>query len=158
DYGWLWQDTEIADEMITRLDRLGLRVLQNESVVCHGLQFAGVEDLWSPRFELEKTLSGVDRNLPTVYLCHNPDGADQPGWEGHQGWILSGHTHGGQIKPPYLPPLVIPIKNKAYLKGEIDLGGGRMLYVSRGLGHALHLRLNVRPEITVFTLKSNGCP
>lgn len=153
DYGWLWQDTTIADEQVERLRALGMTVLLNESTVIEGLQFCGMEDIWSPRVDVSRALATADKDLPTVYLCHNPDGVDLGEWTGHSGWILSGHTHGGQIKPPFLPPLVIPVKNHDYLEGEVDLGDGRILYVSRGMGHALHLRLNVRPEITIFTLK-----
>jgi len=47
-------------------------------------------------------LSGVDHAKANLVLCHNPDVADLPVWSGYRGWILSGHTHGGQgPKPPF---------------------------------------------------------
>ena len=46
---------------------------------------------------------------------------------------MSGHTHGGQCKPPFLPPVV----NRRYTSGAFDLGDGRSLYINRGLGHLL---------------------
>ena len=72
---------------------------------------------------------------------------------GYEGWILSGHTHGGQCKPPFLPPPLIPVRNRRYTSGEIDATGGRRLYISRGVGHTMMVRFNVRPEVTVFTLQ-----
>jgi hypothetical protein len=85
-------------------------------------------------------------------LCHNPDGADQPGWGDYQGWILAGHTHGGQCRPPFCRPPCLPVENPRYVAGEVDLGDGRRLYINRALGHLLRLRFNVRPEITAFRL------
>jgi predicted MPP superfamily phosphohydrolase len=38
--------------------------------------------------------------------------------------------------------------------GEIPIGGDRTLYISRGVGHLIRARFNVRPEITLFTLRS----
>ncbi len=94
-----------------------------------------------------------DRQKPAIVLSHNPDTADLAGWAGYQGWILSGHTHGGQCKPPFLPPPLLPVRNKRYTCGEVAVEGGRRLYISRGVGHTLMVRFNVRPEVTVFTLQ-----
>jgi hypothetical protein len=48
---------------------------------------------------------------------------------------------------------VLPVGNHCYHAGEIDLGDGRRLYVNRALGYLRRVRFNVRPEITVFTLR-----
>jgi predicted MPP superfamily phosphohydrolase len=66
--------------------------------------------------------------------------------------VLAGHTHGGQCKPPLLPPPVTYLRNRRYSAGEVDLGGGRKMYVNRGLGYVQKVRFNARPEITLFTL------
>ena len=58
----------------------------------------------------------------------------------------------GQCKPPFLPAPLLPVKNRRYSSGEIALEGNRRLYISRGVGHLLHVRFNVRPEVTVFRL------
>ncbi len=89
-----------------------------------------------------------------IALCHNPDAMDDLSWGDYAGWILAGHTHGGQCKPPFLPPPVLPVKNRRYTSGEIEVGAGRRLYISRGVGQLLKARFNVRPEITVFTLRT----
>jgi predicted MPP superfamily phosphohydrolase len=67
--------------------------------------------------------------------------------------VLSGHTHGGQCKPPFLPPPLLPVQNRRYTCGEFEIGNERRLYISRGLGHLLQVRINVRPEITLFDLQ-----
>jgi predicted MPP superfamily phosphohydrolase len=85
-------------------------------------------------------------------LSHNPDTVDEPGWGRYAGWILAGHTHGGQCKPPFLPPPLLPVRNRRYTAGEFTLSGGRRMYISRGIGHLQRVRFNVRPEVTVFHL------
>ena len=92
------------------------------------------------------------RGAPTVVLSHNPDVQDLPMWNGVRGWVLAGHTHGGQVKPPFLPPPVLPVKNKRYTSGAFDVGPGRMMYINRGLGFLVQVRFDVRPELTLFTL------
>ena len=129
-------------------------MLRNESRIVSGLQIVGMDDFWSPRFELSRTLAERDRDAATVVLCHNPDGVDETGWDDYHGWILAGHTHGGQCKAPFLPPLLLPVKNRRYTAGEFALAGDRRLYINRGLGHLLKVRFNVRPEVTLFHLAS----
>jgi len=67
--------------------------------------------------------------------------------------ILAGHTHGGQCKPPFLPPPLVPVANKRYISGKIELSGNRNMYISRGVGHLLRVRFNARPEVAVFKLQ-----
>ena len=53
----------------------------------------------------------------------------------------------------FLPPPVLPVKNHRYTAGVFDVGPGRTLYISRGVGHLTQVRFNVRPEMTLFTLQ-----
>jgi uncharacterized protein len=95
----------------------------------------------------------LDQSKANLVLCHNPDVCDLPVWNNYKGWILSGHTHGGQVKPPFLDPPMLPVKNKNYSAGKILLPDGRTLYINRALGHLWQVRFNVRPEITIFELQ-----
>jgi uncharacterized protein len=142
----------VADRLTEGLRNQGMTVLRNERRTASGLTFVGLDDLWRNQFDLHKALAGLKADEPGVALCHNPDGADQPGWGSFQGWILAGHTHGGQCKLPFLPPPRVPVKNKRYVAGAFDLGDGRHMYINRALGHLLRVRFNFRPEITVFRL------
>lgn len=152
DYGTRWSQADVGDRIAARLGGLGVVVLRNERTTVDGLEVAGLDDYWSPNFSPEKILSTLDPAKPGLVLCHNPDAVDCPVWGDFRGWILSGHTHGGQCKPPFLPPPLLPTKNKRYTAGEFELPAGRKLYINRGLGHLLQVRFNVRPEITAFTL------
>lgn len=150
DYGAEWSEAAVADEVARIISGIGCVVLRNEMVQVEGLSIGGVDDLWSGRLKLAPLAGGLKG--PALMLCHNPDTCDLAGWAGYEGWILAGHTHGGQCRPPFLPPPLLPVKNRRYTAGAFDLGDGRHLYINRGLGHLLRVRFNVRPEVTVFRL------
>jgi len=152
DFGAGWNDPGVAGIVVSIAEKAGIEILRNESREVAGLQFVGFDDYLSPCFGGAKVLKDVDLDRPTITLCHNPDAIDSPIWGDYRGWILSGHTHGGQCKPPFLTPPVLPIYNKRYASGFVALEDGRRLYVNRALGHSLPVRFNVRPEITVFRL------
>ena len=153
DYGGRERDVALAAVLQNIFEEAGLLYLRNQSVEIEGLRFIGLDDYWGPFFTPEGIMSTVKAGSPTIVLSHNPDTADLPVWGAFDGWILSGHTHGGQCKPPFLPPPLLPVRNKAYVAGAFDLSGGRNMYINRGLGHLIQARFNVRPEITLFTLK-----
>lgn len=153
DYGVDWSQPALADNIVRIANDCGIRILRNEVADVEGLQIIGMDDLWGGRFRPFTAFAQARPEQASVVLSHNPDTADLPGWKSFNGWILSGHTHGGQCKPPFLPPPILPVKNKRYTSGPFLLSGERCMYISRGLGHLLPVRFNVRPEITVFHLQ-----
>ena len=153
DYGRGWSEPKAAAAVETALQDSGVRVLRNELETVEGLQIVGLDDLWAKRFDPARVMPRVDPAAASLVLSHNPDTLDLPVWGDWKGWVLSGHTHGGQCKPPFLPPPLLPVKNRRYTQGAIDAGGGRRVYINPGLGYLRQVRFNVRPEITVFTLR-----
>ena len=153
DYGKGWSNASAANRVSNILENCGVQILRNQKKNFGGLNIIGIDDYWGTNFHPSKVMPSVDPNKANLVLCHNPDVSDLNVWYKYQGWILSGHTHGGQCKPPFLPPPILPVKNKAYSAGEYKLEDGRRLYINRALGHSMQVRFNVRPEITVFTLK-----
>lgn len=153
DYGPEWAHPEIAERLSGLLGGHGARVLRNEVADVAGLQVAGLDDTWANRFDIARVAAALDPGRAMLALSHNPDSADRPGWDGFRGWILAGHTHGGQVKPPFLPPPLRPTRNPRYVAGEVAIPGGRRLYISRGVGHLFRVRFGVRPEVTLFTLR-----
>jgi predicted MPP superfamily phosphohydrolase len=152
DYGRYWADPKVADAISVMLTNSGCLVLRNERATIAGLTVVGCDDLWTNHFSPEPVMRTLRPSDAALVLCHNPDACDAPVWAGYRGWILSGHTHGGQCKPPFLPPPLLPVGNKRYTAGTFDLAGDRKLYINRGVGHLLRVRFNVRPEVTVFRL------
>jgi predicted MPP superfamily phosphohydrolase len=152
DYGPGWHNAKLADWVADVAQDAGVQILRNEVANVEGLTIAGMDDLWADRFDPKRALPQLAPNAASLALIHNPDVVDCAGWDGYSGWILAGHTHGGQCKPPFLPPPIIPVRNRRYTAGEFELTGGRRLYISRGAGHSMRVRFNVRPEVTLFTL------
>lgn len=153
DYANNWAELEVAEKITHQLENAGVEILIDQQKEFKGLNIIGFDDYWAPNFAPQKVMADYDASKPNLVLCHNPDVCDLDIWNGYQGWILSGHTHGGQCKPPFLKPPIIPVKNKKYTSGEIDLQDGRTLYINRALGHLWQVRFNVRPEVTIFELE-----
>jgi predicted MPP superfamily phosphohydrolase len=153
DFGGRWRMAEVADDVVRHAQDHGVVMLRNSAARLAGLQFIGLDDYWGPCFFPGDVLREHGSGPATIVLCHNPDVADEPVWHDFRGWILAGHTHGGQCKPPFLPPPLLPVRNRRYTCGEFDVGGGRRMYVNRAVGHLLSVRFNVRPEVTVFRLR-----
>jgi uncharacterized protein len=156
DYGFGWHMRTLAQEITNIATAAGITMLRNQAGTFAGLQFLGLDDLWGPYFDPQPLLADKGQDPATIVLCHNPDAADHhPVWGRFQGWILAGHTHGGQCKPPFLPPPMLPVHNKRYSAGPFELFGNRHMYISRGVGHLLQVRFNCRPEIPVFRLRAS---
>jgi hypothetical protein len=68
--------------------------------------------------------------------------------------ILCGHTHGGQVRLPFVPPFYLPRFSGRFVSGLYQVGeSGIPLYVTRGVGTSLlPVRFLCRPEITLFRL------
>jgi predicted MPP superfamily phosphohydrolase len=92
---------------------------------------------------------------PVLLMSHGPDYADT--LLAHPrgklvDMMFSGHTHGGQVRLPLLPPMHLPSGGRKYVEGLFELNR-LQLYVSRGIGTVgVPFRLNCPPEITLFTL------
>ena len=158
DYGSYSSDIRLGHALHDVLDQGGMTILKNQAIDIEGLRLIGLDDRWGPFFDPAPIMASVEAGEPTIVLSHNPDTADMPFWGDFDGWILAGHTHGGQCKAPFFRPPVLPVYNKSYVAGRYDLGGNRTMYINRGVGHLLQARFNVRPEITVFSLTSAGGP
>ncbi len=136
----------------------GIPVLADSSVPIERdgqrIWLAGTKDVLEQNPDLTATLPAGRRpdHEPVILLVHEPDYADRA--LGHKiDLILAGHTHGGQIRIPFLPPLLLPGMGTKYVHGHFRLPDGMQLYVNRGIGAVnLPFRFRCPPEITVITL------
>jgi len=156
DYGDRWSQYHVANQIAGMLGDSGVAILRNERRTIEGLEFVGIDDMWAKKIDIERALLGRFIGAPSIALCHNPDALDLRDWGEYAGWVLAGHTHGGQCKPPFLPPPLLPVVNTRYTSGEFSIDDHKQLYISRGVGHLLKARFLVRPEATIFTLVNRG--
>ncbi|MFA6134788.1 MAG: metallophosphoesterase [Phycisphaerae bacterium] len=147
---------ELADRVVEELSAADIFVMMNEARLFHRgestLQFVGVEDFWTPRYNPYLAFDLAYSHLPTIALCHNPDAAIELAEHGAD-WVLAGHTHGTQIPERKISDLLMPTTNKHFSAGQYSLAPDQYLYVNRGLGYGRRRNLNSRPEITLFTLR-----
>jgi predicted MPP superfamily phosphohydrolase len=68
--------------------------------------------------------------------------------------VLAGHTHGGQVRPPFCGPLVHQTYRCPPRIGGCCWVGRAALHISHGLGGTHKLRFLVRPRAVLFTLRS----
>lgn len=117
-----------------------------------GLCLAGIDDLWAGKPDLSETLRDVPADQPRVVLCHNPDVAELQSGP-RVDLMLSGHTHGGQVRIPAIGAPIVPSRyGQKYAQGLVE-GPHYPVYVSRGVGTSgVPVRLGVPPEVTVFEL------
>jgi predicted MPP superfamily phosphohydrolase len=115
---------------------------------------AGVNDVLSKTADLSKTLNRVPAGEAVILLAHEPDFADEAA-KFPIDLQLSGHSHGGQVRIPFLPPLYLPAMARKYVWGRYQVGP-LALYTNAGLGTiGVPMRLNCPPEITLLTLRAS---
>ncbi len=145
-------------EVTEALTSLGLPVLHNSSVPIErdGGRFwlAGVADvLIGGEADLDAAMpkGRTSASEPLILMAHEPDYADQISGSGVD-LMLAGHTHGGQVRIPFVPPFQLPPLGEKYIQGLFPVGDLK-LYVTRGVGTVgMPFRFRCPPEITVITL------
>lgn len=116
------------------------------------LKIAGLDDYWYKKSRLDLVLAQLDMDDVTILLIHEPDFADISAPTEKFALEISGHSHGGQVRFPFRQPDVLPPYGQKYPLGRYQVGS-MIQYTNRGLGMIPPaVRLNSRPEITVFTL------
>jgi uncharacterized protein len=143
----------------TTLEAAGVQVLNNQVATLQRqsaqLHIGGVDDVWAKRDRLDQVLAALPSEGAAILLAHEPDFAEQSAATGRFDLELSGHSHGGQVKLPFVKRILPPLAYK-YPIGQYTVGT-MIQYTNRGIGMSgLPLRFNCRPEITVFTLQSMG--
>ena len=111
----------------------------------------GIPDARIDRPVARTALKSLSPDRPTLVLAHDPVWFAQLPQGPHL--MLSGHTHGGQIRLPLIGPFTN--KSEAPLRWSYGLieEGGRLLYVTSGLGTSgVPVRLGIRPEFAIIDL------
>jgi predicted MPP superfamily phosphohydrolase len=65
--------------------------------------------------------------------------------------MLCGHTHGGQVKLPFIGAPIVSIRDRRFGEG-LRQWEGRWIYVTRGVGNLHGIRFNCPPEVSLLTV------
>lgn len=142
----------------SRVYLTGSRALISRPVPGDCLCIAGLDDLWEGTPSIDAALDGVDPTIPRLVLSHNPDCAEEPNAGIHRvDLMLSGHTHGGQVRFPLVGAMIVPSRyGQKYAQGLVQ-GPHFPVVISAGIGMAIvPVRLNVPPEVAEVTLRRTG--
>jgi len=149
-----WTDADLVRE---KLSNLAIPLLDNQNTVLdNGLALAGVDDFWEgPSFPY-KALRDVGRESAIILLSHNPDVNLQLKGDDRVRLVLSGHTHGGQIRLPLIdwaPWIPCSMKYRGS-SGLIRETGRRWTFITKGVGTFLiPVRLNCPPDVGILRLR-----
>jgi predicted MPP superfamily phosphohydrolase len=119
------------------------------------LTLVGLDDPVSGSPDLSTARRDVVPGSTEIWLVHAPGYLEQPpdGTAARPVLLLAGHTHGGQIRIPLVPP-VKPTGAGRFLEGWY-YDTFAPLYVSRGVGTTgIPARFLCPAELPIFTLRS----
>jgi len=161
------------DAVTAALEAAGVVVLRNGyqlvSVDGARLCLIGIDDIGAdgvsghhttPADDLPTALAGSPfSGVVRVLLAHNPDSVMGPVFARETArrpihLVLSGHTHGGQVRLPLVGALRLPSRHRRLFGGGLVQVAGTQVYVSRGAGSAFPMRFNCPPEVNVLTLRA----
>ncbi len=148
-----------GDMVVEELGAVGIPILHNANfpVEREGgrLWVAGIMDAlsWESDVEAAMPKHAAKDGEPVVLMAHEPDILPAVARLNRVDLMLSGHTHGGQVRLPFLPPLILPPLGRRFVEGHFRMGRTQ-LYVNRGIGAVgLPFRFRCPSEITELTLQ-----
>lgn len=146
------QSVKPHEGLLQLLKDASVTLLHNQTVQINGLfNLTGLGELMAGDADPDSAFQNYDPSLPGVVLAHNPDSiAKLSGFPGS--FVLSGHTHGGEINIPWVWRRFAAMENKDFKSGLYPIDG-KQLYISRGVGGVVPFRFNAPPEVVLFTLK-----
>lgn len=119
------------------------------------ITLAGLGEWWDNDSFPERCLKRMDNSssddIPVILLSHTPAGRNEAKdfkWN----LMLSGHTHGGQIRYPITNQPVFHREGEVLTEGLHRLFPGKSIFITRGIGSAWNLRFNCPPEFNILTV------
>lgn len=149
----------LAEDLMIGLSNRGVKILDNTNEFVKvrdlSLNLCGVADWTSGQLDLNESLKGAESDIYTVMLAHDP-------WiiNDYKDFVpdltLSGHTHGGQIRLPWVGAIVAPGQKlfPELDKGFYNLENNKFLYIDSGVGTSVFpIRFLNRSQISLITIK-----
>lgn len=148
-----------AEEFFYGLQERQVTILDNRHVKLNlgdiTFNLIGIADASTKREDIYEAFAGVDREYYTILLSHTPGVVDLykriPA-----DLILSGHTHGGQVRMPFVGAVIAPDQGlfPKLDKGIFEVGKNCHLYIDSGLGTSrAPLRFMNKSQMSIITIK-----
>ncbi len=157
-----YSSTGRGEDIAEKLTSLGVTVLRNEHVVKKtpngSIAISGIDDMWTGNASLTAAMEGIPNNAYSILLSHNPSIIDSPlSHKAHL--IVAGHTHGGQLRLPFIGPLAhLPTTlGQGFDQGIFAIDEDTTLAITRGIGESsARMRLFAWPEILLLELRAES--
>lgn len=152
---WEVKSRERVSTLVAQMARWGVEMLVNECRIVETpsaqVCVSGIDDIARGWPDLLAALEGAGSADYAILLSHAPLAARLAAAEAGVDLVLSGHTHGGQIRIPLLWRLMLPSCHGGFPAGLYNMERGH-LYVNRGFGGAawLPLRFRCPAEVAFF--------
>jgi uncharacterized protein len=129
----------------------GITVLHNEGqrvqFKAHTLWIAGCDSAWAGHADMQAAMHGRRPGEACLALMHEPDLAFDARELGAD-LILAGHTHGGQVRLPFIgPPYTLSTDPRIAIAAGFQRIEAGLLHITAGLGHTIPLRFGCPPEV-----------
>jgi len=139
----------------------GIRVLANQNVVLrrHGdrMWLVGTDDPYFGHADLDASFKGVPDTAFALVLTHAPEAFEELAERPAARLVLAGHTHGGQVRLPFIGALRVPSRYGTRFASGLFKLSDTLFYVNAGMGMShVPIRFLCRPELTFITLTSCG--
>jgi len=168
EHAYTWSGVNPGGEPLLSVDdwrelyaQAGIRLMVNQArSLCRGqscLWLVGIDDRHSKHDDLRVALDGVPEADCCIGFTHHPDLIDDP-LVSRLGLLLAGHTHGGQVRLPMLGLRHVSCKDPEHrATGWVRENGTRM-YVTRGAGEGIPIRIGCPRQIPIVTLRAGDDP
>lgn len=132
----------LIEEEIVLLDNKAISFPSSNG---EGWSLIGIEDYSLEYDDLEMALENVEENYFNLLISHNPKIMEKLEEKNQVSLVLSGHTHGGQIRIFGFGP---------YELGGTKIIGNTTLFVSNGYGTtSIPFRLGAKPETHIIRIQ-----
>ena len=137
----------------------GIKILENQPVRLNSngrkFRLIGLADHIERKPDPGPGLADAGKDEPAIALIHEPDYF--PMIPDRIALTLAGHTHGGQVRLPWIGAPVVPSRyGQRYARGLIK-EGNRQLFVTSGVGTSIiPVRFGVPPEYALLTLRAGS--
>ncbi|MGP4070427.1 metallophosphoesterase [Halobacillus sp. B29] len=156
-----WEN-ERTEELFQGLRERNITILDNTHVTLQRekttINIAGIADSSTDHENMEQAFEGIDNSAYTILLSHSPNVVtkynDIP-----TDLILSGHTHGGQVRFPFIGAVVAPDQGlfPDLTKGVYQVDSGSTLYIDSGLGTSIApVRFWNQSQMSILTISGSN--
>ncbi|KAB8135774.1 metallophosphoesterase [Gracilibacillus oryzae] len=157
-----WENP-LRQQLWDGLKERDVHILDNQNTLVEtphefDVQLAGVADPSTEHDELDLATEGLNDSYYTILLSHAPD-VMETDYPDNIDLILSGHTHGGQIRIPFVGAMIAPDQGlfPEYDKGLFSITENQHLYIDSGLGTStVPIRLFNQSQMTLLTIEGKN--